>query len=331
MIQNIKKILYPLGLVFLLVFFIIIINQLISVYHNLSTIHPLVGIIGTTLLGIILIGLLILPFVLLAKLPAPLPFPENNQELEKYKQMFKERLAMHPLSIEHKLDPHNPEQLIIINEKLKEKSDHIIFESASAVFISTAISQNGKLDAFTVLAAQIRVIWKVAHVYWQRPSLRNLQQLYMNVAVNTMAATGIEEIDLSQQIQPILNAMLKSQGKHIPVVGGLANIITDSILEGTINSFLTLRIGVLTKNYCAPEMNTINEIKSSSFLEASVLLKKLVLKSSAKVVEGLLKAGKNVGIQTFKSGYGAVEKAVKSAKGGLSGLFTRHSKEAEKN
>lgn len=330
MIKNIKKVLYPLGFVVLLVFVLITINQLVSFYHNLSSIHPIVGIVGTSLLGIILISLLSIPFVLIAKLPAPLPFPDNNQDLEKYKLMFKERLAKHPIAIEYHLDPHNPEQFIIINEKLKEKAHKIIFESASAVFIATAISQNGKLDAFTVLAAQVRLVWKVAHVYWQRPSLRNLQQLYTNVALNTMAASAIEEIDLSQQIQPILNAILKSPGKHVPVIGGAANIITDSILEGTINSFLTLRVGVLTKNYCAPEMLTINEIKSNSFVEASGLLKKVVIKSSAKVVEGILKAGKNVGIQTFKSSYGAVEKVVKSAKGGLTGLFMRHAKEEEK-
>ena len=326
MIKSIKTLVYPLGFVFLLVFLLFVINQLVSFYRNLSEIHPILGIIGTSLIGLILLGLLITPFYLIAKLPAPLPFPDSNQDLERYQQKFKERLAKHPVSIENNLDPQNPEQLKIIDEKLKKKADQIIFESASAVFISTAISQNGKLDAFTVLAAQVRLVWIVAHVYWQRPSLRNLQQLYMNVAINAMAATGIEQIDLSQQIQPILNAMLKSPGKHIPVIGNAANIITDSILEGTINAFLTLRVGVLTKNYCFPEVKTINEIKSNSFVEASVLLRTLVMKSSAKVIEGILKAGKNASIQTFKTSYGAVEKAVKSAKSGLTGLFKQTSK-----
>ena len=299
-------------------------------YNNLATIHPLLAIVGTSILGILLVALATTPFILIAKLPAPLPFPDDDQDLGRYQKLFKERLAKHPVAKEDNLDPHNPEQLKIIDGKLKEKADKIIFESASAVFISTAISQNGKLDAFTVLAAQARLIWMVAHVYWQRPSIRNLQQLYTNVAINAMAASGIEQIDLSQQIQPILNAMLKSPGKHIPVVGNAAHIITDSILEGTVNAFLTLRIGVLTKNYCFPEWRTIKEIKSNSFVEASVLLKSLVMKSSAKVVEGILKAGKNASIQTFKTGYGAVEKVVKSAKSGLYGLFT-HSTESVKN
>lgn len=326
----IKKILYPLGIVVLIVFVLIVINQLVAFYQNLETIHPILAIVGTTFLGLILIALIVSPFVLIAKLPAPLPFPDNNEDLEKYQRQFKDKLSKHPISIEHKLDPHNQDDLVQIELTLKEKADKIIFESASAVFISTAISQNGKLDAFTVLAAQLRLIWKVAHVYWQRPSLKNMRQLYTNVAISAMAASGIEQIDLSQQIQPILNAVIKSPGKQIPVLGNAAHIITDSILEGTVNAFLTLRVGVLTKNYCFPEVRSINEIKSNSFVEASILLKSLVVKSSAKVVEGIFRAGKNAGIQTFKTGYGAVEKAVKSAKSGITGLFTQSSQAVEK-
>ncbi|MCG8306382.1 MAG: YcjF family protein [Cytophagales bacterium] len=318
-----KKILYSAGLFLLILFLLILINQLVSFYNNLYTVHPLLAIVGTAFLGVVLLALAISPFVLLVKLPAPLPFPDSDTDLDKYLVEFKKRLAKHPVCREHRLDPHDAEGLRIIDEKLKEKADKIIFESASAVFISTAISQNGKLDAFTVLAAQARLIWKVSHVYWQRPSLRNLQQLYTNVAINAMAASGIEQIDLSQQIQPIVNAMLKSPGKHIPVVGNATHIITESILEGTVNAFLTLRVGVLTKNYCFPEVRTINDIKSNSFIEASGLLKTLVVKSSAKVVEGILKAGKNAGIQTFKTGYDAVLKGVKTAKHGLTGLFSK--------
>ena len=326
----IKKIIYPLGFVVLLLFILIVINQLVSFYNNLATIHPILAISATTLLGIIIIALSATPFILIAKLPAPLPFPDSNNDLEKYQQVFKDRLAKHPVAKEHNLDPHVDGDLKVIYEKLKEKANKIIFETASAVFISTAISQNGKLDAFTVLAAQIRLVWKVSHVYWQRPSLRNLQQLYTNVAINAMAASGIEQIDLSQQIQPIVNAMIKSPGKHIPVVGNAAHIITDSILEGTVNAFLTLRVGVLTKNYCFPEVRTINEIRSNSFVEASGLLKTLVVKSSAKVVEGILKAAKNAGVQTFKTGYGAVLKGMKSAKSGISGLFVPSKETSEK-
>ncbi len=203
MLKTLKKILYPIGILASIVFLLIIINQLVSLYNNLLTIHPVLAIMGTTLMGLLILGLLIIPILLIAKLPAPLPFPDDDKDLKKYQKSFKQRLSSHPVVIENKLDPHDDEQLKQIHDKLTEKADKIIFETASAVFVSTAISQNGKLDAFTVLAAQVRLIWKVAHVYWQRPSLKNLQQLYSNVAINAMAASTIEQIDISQQIQPL--------------------------------------------------------------------------------------------------------------------------------
>jgi len=319
--KSIKNILYSIGILVSIVFLLFIVNQMVSFYKNLEVIHPALAITGTSIVGIFVLGLLLMPFVLIAKLPAPLPFPDDDTDLGKYQNSFRQRLVKHPVAIEHGLDPHDDEQLKVLHQKLTDRADKVIFESASAVFISTAISQNGKLDAFTVLAAQIRLVWKVAHIYWQRPSIRNLQQLYSNVAINAMAANTIDQIDISQQIQPIISAILKSPGKHIPVVGNAAHIITESIMEGTVNAFLTLRVGVLTKNYCFPEGKTITEIKSNSFIEASMLLKRLVVKSSKKVAEGILKAGKNASVQTFRTSYETIGKAMTSAKTGFTDLF----------
>ncbi len=328
---QLKKILYSIGIVISIVFLIIVLNQLVSLYRNLSVIHPVLAIVGTSLLGLIIFGLLLMPAVLISKLPAPLPFPESDVELEAYKQNFRERLSRHSVAKEKGLDPNNDSDLQVLHNILTDKADKIIFESASAVFISTAISQNGKLDAFTVMAAQVRLIWKVAHIYWQRPSLKNLQQLYSNVALNALAANTIEQIDISQQIQPIISAILKSPGKHIPLVGHATHIITESILEGTVNAFLTLRVGVLTKNYCFPEGKTLAEIKLNSFVEASVLLRKLVMKSSRKVAEAIVRAGKNASIQTFKSSYEAIGRAMVGAKTGIADLFTQGAKKEKQS
>jgi hypothetical protein len=46
MIKNLKKILYPLGIVIIVVFVIIIINQLVSLYQNLALIHPILAIVA---------------------------------------------------------------------------------------------------------------------------------------------------------------------------------------------------------------------------------------------------------------------------------------------
>ena len=322
MYRELKKIGTLVAAFVLLVFLVFLVNQVLAFYHNLAVVHPVLGYAGAGLLVLVLLALLLTPVWLYFRLPPPLIFPDEAEEWGPYHEQLKSRLARHPLVRTEKLDPFVDADYDKIHAMLKTKTQAIIDESATAVFLSTAISQNGKLDAITVLAAQLRLIWKVAHVYWQRPSLRNLGQLYANVAFNTLAATGIEKLDLSRQIEPVLSALLKSPERSIPLVGPAAHIITDSLLEGSINAFLTLRVGVLTRNYCFPERGVMKDIRNNSFVEASGMLTSLVVKSSAKVVDSLLKAGKNLSVRALKKGYGKIGSALRGAKTGLGALFT---------
>src|SRR5690606_2286706 len=52
-------------------------------------------------------------------------------------------------------------------------ADARVRASASQVFMTTAVSQNGSLDAILVLAAQSRLILEVARIYYQRPTFRD--------------------------------------------------------------------------------------------------------------------------------------------------------------
>lgn len=321
MYRELKKIGTLVAAFVLLVFLVFLVNQVLAFYHNLYAVHPALGLTGAALLVLLLLFLLLAPVWLYFRLPPPLIFPDEAEEWGPYHEQLKSRLARHPLVRTEKLDPYKEEDYEKIHNLLKTRTQAIIDETATAVFLSTAISQNGKLDALTVLAAQVRLVWKVAHVYWQRPSLRNLGQLYANVAFNTLAATGIEKLDLSRQIEPILSALLKSPERHIPLVGPAAHIITDSLLEGSINAFLTLRVGVLTRNYCFPDRGVMHDIRNNSFVEASGMLTALVLKSSGKVVESLLKAGKNLSLRALKKGYGKVGDVFRGARSGLGSLF----------
>ena len=98
MIKNLKKLLYPIGILISVVFLLVVINQLVSLYKNLELIHPLLAIAGTAIVGLIILSLIIAPLLLITKLPAPLPFPDDNTDLEQYKIDFKERLVSHPVA-----------------------------------------------------------------------------------------------------------------------------------------------------------------------------------------------------------------------------------------
>lgn len=67
-----------------------------------------------------------------------------------------------------------------------------------------------------VLAAQTRLIWRIAHVYYQRPSLRDFAQLYANVASTAFIAAGIEDIDVDVLVGTIFGSTVAAiPGMHL--------------------------------------------------------------------------------------------------------------------
>ena len=83
---------------------------------------------------------------------------------------------------------------------------------ATTVFLTTAVSQSGRLDALLVLAAQSRMVWRVAHLYYQRPSVRELIHLYANVAATSFVAGELDDLELHQMIQPVVAGTVGASG-----------------------------------------------------------------------------------------------------------------------
>ena len=305
----------------LLAFILFVINQVAAVYANLSTLNPVLGDVVLGILVIIFAVVLITPLVIYFKLPKPINLPDSEQEKDKYYQQLARRLDKNKHLKGHNLDLNRKEELEKALNILHERANDTIQKTATSVFLTTAVSQNGKLDALTVLITQTKMVWEISHIYWQRLALRDILNLYANVSGTAFLASEVEDLDISRQIEPVLNAMFKSPGRSLPIVGHAANIIMDSILEGSVNAFLTLRVGIITKRYCGTlEVFDRKKARNSAFIEASGLLKTLVVKSSGKVVNSLIRATKRTGINTVKSGVSALEKAAQNVKEGLGGL-----------
>ncbi len=248
------------------------------------------------------------PILIYFKLPSPLKLPQNEVELKKYQKKLIKRLRSNQNLKTAGLIPHDAETLQQSIKFLDEEALRVIRDTANIVFMTTSVSQNGKLDALTVLATQSRMVWKIAHIYYQRPTLRELVYLYANVGAASLLASEIEDLDISTQIEPVLQSFFRnSAGKSIPLIGPTANIILDSLLEGSTNAFLTLRIGNITVKYCGSnEITTKQKIKKAAFRSAVSQLKEIVLNSSGKIFSGLLKATKKAGTDTLKSGWGVL-------------------------
>ena len=48
------------------------------------------------------------------------------------------------------------------------------------------------------------MVWRVAHLYYQRPSLREMTYLYANVAATSFVAGELDDLELHQMIQPVV-------------------------------------------------------------------------------------------------------------------------------
>ena len=136
-------------------------------------------------------------------------------------------------------------------QELAQISRQRTTEAAIAVFVSTAVSQSGRLDGLMVLATQCRLVWQIAHLYWQRPAVGDLISLYGNVAAAAFVAQNIEDMDLSELIEPLLAPVLaNSVVAAIPGFAQVAGLVATSCVDGTVNAFLSLRIGCLASEYC---------------------------------------------------------------------------------
>ena len=69
----------------------------------------------------------------------------------------------------------------VFDHSIKNSLNKIIIKNAKTVMVSTAISQNGRLDLFTVMAVNIKMIKELVVKCGFRPSFKNLGKLTANV------------------------------------------------------------------------------------------------------------------------------------------------------
>ncbi|NIP57058.1 MAG: DUF697 domain-containing protein, partial [Gemmatimonadetes bacterium] len=144
---------------------------------------------------------------------------------------------------------------------LDDDAARAIKAAGSRAFLVTAVSQSGALDALVMLGLQSRLVWEVAHVYAQRPTLRDMAYLYANVLGTTFLATELDEAELSEAIQPVLSSVLGSAASAVPGLQVASAVFVNSVTSGTANAFLTLRVGIIAQEYSRalvrPERSTL--------------------------------------------------------------------------
>ena len=176
----------------------------------------------------------------------------------------------------------------VFDKTIKKELNKIIISHAESVFMSTAISQNGRLDAIAVLTINLRLIKELVTKRGFRPSYPALGRLSFNVLTSAIIAENLEDMKFSELFpQSSMNALAE-----IPFL----KTITGSLAQGSGNALLSLRVGIICRNYLFMNLKGIpkKQIKRLAFAEAVTLFPRVIGESIKKVPKRIKDVFKNI-------------------------------------
>ena len=293
MSKPLKKILLAGAAFIVIVFAVFVFNQTVAIVQSARSLNMM---FGTGLMWALIftyIFILATPLVLWFRLPKRMlpPSCTEGAAYDHFLADFRKGLLRNPRLSGYPLA--SPEEMHSAVQVLDKQADEVVTSAASAVFLSTAVLQSGRLDVLVVFAAQTRLIWKVAHVYYQRPSLRDFLRLYANVASTALVAAGIEDIDVDVLVGTIF-------GSSVAAIPGM-HLLASSVLSGSANAFLTLRVGMITKEYCRSITRVEKAgLRRAATLKAAKLLGSIVRDGTVKLSKAAIAASKTRFSQAFE-------------------------------
>ncbi len=155
---------------------------------------------------------------------------------------------------------------IVFEKEVKKQLNDVIIAHAKTVMISTAISQNARVDMFTVYAVNLRLIKTLVEKCGFRPSYKNLSKLSIKVFGTAIIADGLQSLT----VDDILPQSALGPLNEIPFI----KPVMSSITQGIANGLLTIRIGVVTRKYLFKDgmVITKEDIRSQAWKESLKLI-----------------------------------------------------------
>jgi hypothetical protein len=280
-----RKIIVVLAVVITVCLLSLIIAGFTSLISLAERIHPIAGTIVFWSVCLAAGFFALYCVVAYAKLPAALVPPEEKSgpTYDAYLQALRVRLALNPRTRGRPLA--TEEEIENAVGHLSAEADSIVRSTASTVFLSTALMQNGRLDGLIVLFTQIRMVGRIARIYVQRPSPRELVRLYANVAGTAFVASGLESLDLGEMVAPLAVSVVPALKGGIPGMSGISALLVRCVSTGAANAFLTLRVGEVARRYCELTSRCAPDVIRKSATAAAVQhLGRIVRENGALVV-----------------------------------------------
>ena len=264
----------------------VIIAGVTSLISLADRIHPVAGTIVFWAVSLAAGFFALYCAIAYARLPAALVPPEEDSgpKHDAYLQALRIRLAANARTCDLPLVTR--EEIEKAVGHLSAQADLVVRRTASTVFLSTALMQNGRLDGLIVLFTQIQMVGRIARIYVQRPSPRELVRLYANVAGTAFVASGLESLDLGEMVAPLAVSVVPALKGGIPGLSGISALLVKCVSNGAANAFLTLRVGEVARRYCELTSRCPAELIRKSATAAAVQhLGRIVRENGALVVK----------------------------------------------
>lgn len=284
------------GIGVLLMFLIILLSSILQVGSQLARIHPYVEYGFYLLCAILIYFLIVQPLLVIVLAPTISIQNKIGKKMSKrkrnknMKKIAKNILKVEIINEKEKLlleksfqnGDLNNVLVTTLNGTIKQKINKIIFKNARTVMVSTAISQNGRLDMVAVVTINLKMIKEMVLTCGFRPSYANLGKLSANVFGTALIAEGLEGLDFNEIFPNSFTSMLKD----LPFV----KPIMSSLMQGVSNALLTIRIGVITRLYLFDTTGDLTKSKMRFLaIKESVKLLPFVIKESLNFFPSALK------------------------------------------
>lgn len=260
------KLWYAVGIGVVLLILMIIVSSILQVGDRLTQLHVYAAYAFYGLSGILLYLLILRPVWIILYSPS---FSIATTLDKNPKRNYRTYKAIAKRMMKHKDIPDSAKENIrsafgdaillkkalehTFSHHIKKKLNHVIRKHAKTVMISTAISQNGRLDFLTVLIVNVRMVKEIVVLCGFRPSFKNLAKLLVNVFTTALIAEGLENIKISDVLPQSTMQMLG----EIPLI----KPVMSSVLQGISNALLTLRIGFVTRKYLFDDSEELTKEK----------------------------------------------------------------------
>ncbi|WP_243359808.1 DUF697 domain-containing protein [Fundidesulfovibrio terrae] len=272
MTKSLKILLPAFALLLALSLVVFLLRNIVILSDVVSAFHPATGVFvkyGLSLL--VAAGVFWLAGTLLLRPKALVPpVDPSPEEKARYLARLDSRLKRNKL-LRGAAVPAGPEGAQARLAILDQMAEGEIRACARKVFLSTAIAQNGRLDSLIVFVSMAALVWRVSHIYNQRPSLKEMYSIYVNVAGSAFVSYGVDEIDIKSQINALVEPLMAGAAGRLPVVSSVTSALGNAFFHGAVNCILVCRVGLMTKNYLGVGYDPESGLRRTSFRDALVL------------------------------------------------------------